>query len=72
MDMSLSTFREIVKDREAWPDVVHGTNSLKVTALFVTTPLLLIQGHPLGGHSKNFCPWANQGGNNQGRVMTLQ
>ena len=24
MDMSLSTFREIVKDREAWPDVVHG------------------------------------------------
>lgn len=53
-----------------WP--VSPTNSLKVTALLVIAPLLLIQGHPLGGHSKNFCPWANQGGNNQGRVMTLQ
>jgi len=24
MDMSLSTFREMVKDREAWRAVVHG------------------------------------------------
>ena len=24
MDMSLSKFREIVKDREAWPATVHG------------------------------------------------
>ena len=24
MDMSLSKFREIVKDREAWSDSVHG------------------------------------------------
>ena len=24
MDMSLSKFREIVKDREAWPGAVHG------------------------------------------------
>ena len=24
LDMSLSTFWEIVKDREAWPAVVHG------------------------------------------------
>ena len=24
MDMSLSKLREIVKDREAWPAVVHG------------------------------------------------
>ena len=24
MDMNLSTFQEIVKDREAWHDVVHG------------------------------------------------
>ena len=54
----------------SWP--VSPTNSLKVTAFFVTTPLLLIQCHPLGGQSKNFCPWANQGGHNQGRVMTLQ
>ena len=24
MDMSLSTFQEIVKDKEAWRDTVHG------------------------------------------------
>ena len=26
MDMSLSTFQEIVKDKEAWHDAVHGVN----------------------------------------------
>ena len=32
MDMSLSKFREIVKDREAWFAAVHGVAKLNMTS----------------------------------------
>ena len=31
MDMSLSTFQEIVKDKEAWHDAVHGVTKSDMT-----------------------------------------
>ena len=41
MDMSLSRLREVVGDREAWHDAVHGVAELDMTEQLKTTNIYI-------------------------------